>query len=221
MSANELETPVEPITTAELVTPAEHIAPVGAASPAGLATPVGPTTDLRQVSSTNPFADLPIGKVLLILFLIPVAALLAALFFDRDNMRIESIVKSKGGQTYRKTNRKEPSILPEYTWFTQWQHPVAEIDLTACNVTDQDVAEICGLAGKDLKILILDDNPNITQESVRHIDRLRTLDSISIKGTSISNEQARSLILHKGYFVGLGSGTRTVRYGPIANGQIP
>ena len=107
---------------------------------------------------------------------------------DDSNFRLEDIANRQGGKVVRTTESRVwgTSWLPSCA-LTKWLRPVTEIDFSNTGLNDETMYWICR-NGFHLEQIVIDGNPEVSDESVVHINKLSNVKSLSIQGTSINSD---------------------------------
>ncbi len=151
-----------------------------------------------------------ISFVIVIGLAIMIACIYLAANADTENLSMIELVESHGGCAIRDAYEKHDATILNSIWesapITGCFRPVTTVDLEFCNIDDSVVEEVCRLGGPGLETLNLNNNLNVTDACIPFIHKLIRLDRVSLIGTSITEEGAKRLQLHKGYFPNSGGG---------------
>jgi len=105
---------------------------------------------------------------------------------DAHNFGLRRLVPKSGGTLKHAPNNRGwfANVLP-YGRYTKWMRPVIEVDLTDADIDDETVRWVVH-NGAYLERLILDGNPNVSNKSVKQLNKLQNLKELSTNGTKIS-----------------------------------
>lgn len=105
---------------------------------------------------------------------------------DDDNMRLESFAMVKGGIATRSEQAPAwcPVAIPR-CFLTDWLYPVVQLNLSNCNVDDEEMQFVCRNSSQ-LNLLRIDNNPGISDAAVPLIEQLSSMGLVSTSGTSIT-----------------------------------
>jgi len=126
------------------------------------------------------------GALTLCLAMMIVGLWSTANLLDNSNFRPQQIARSKGGKAIRAQENKIYDWIP-HSDYTRFVRPITELDLSHCDLDDETMYWVC-LNGTYLEKLTLDDNTDLTNESIADINKLSKLSDLSVHGTRIAKD---------------------------------